>query len=94
MLFGGTVMDIPFPIDDSGSSEDSTDLPYTILLTMVPLPLFPCLMTGLIPPPPITPSAADGDDSFSHLSIVLTLGSHLKHTHTRGPIPQGLPEST
>jgi hypothetical protein len=31
MLCSGTVMDIPFPLSSSLSSDDSTDLPYTIL---------------------------------------------------------------
>jgi hypothetical protein len=65
MLVLGTVMDIPFPINISRSPKDNTDLPYTILFdngTTTSIPL--SQMTGLIPPPPITPSAADGDDSL------------------------------
>jgi hypothetical protein len=80
MLILGTVMDIPFPIKVSGSSEDSTDLPYTILFddgTTASIPL--SQMAGLIPPPPITPSAADGDDSL--LPPFLRLNSRITFKH-------------
>ncbi len=65
-------MDIPFPINISGLFKDNTDLLYTIFFddgTTASIPL--SQMAGLIPPPPITPSAADGNDSllppFLHL---------------------------
>jgi hypothetical protein len=80
MLVSGTVMDIPFPIEVSGLSEDSTDLPYTILFddgTTASTPL--SQMAGLIPPPPITPSAADGDDSL--LPPFLCLNSRITFEH-------------
>jgi hypothetical protein len=65
MLVLGTVMDIPFPIDISGSSKDNTNLPYTILFEdgkTASIPL--SQMAGLIPPPLITPSLADSNDSL------------------------------
>jgi hypothetical protein len=72
-------MDIPFPIDVSGLSEDSTDLPYTILfdngITFIPL----SQMANLIPPPLITPSAANSDDSF--LPPFLCLNSWITFEH-------------
>jgi hypothetical protein len=80
MLISGTFMDIPFPINVSGSSKDSTDLPYTILFddgTTAFIPL--SQMAGLIPPPPITPSAADGDDSL--LPLFLCLNSWITFEH-------------
>ncbi len=80
MLVSGTVMDIPFSIDVSRLSEDSTDLLYTILFddgTTASIPL--SQMAGLIPPPPITPSAADGDDSL--LPLFLCLNSWITFEH-------------
>jgi hypothetical protein len=77
MLLSGTVMDIPFPIEASASSEDSTDLPYTILFnngTTASIPL--SQMADLIPPPPVTPSAVAGADTlllpFLHLNSCIT----------------------
>ncbi len=65
MLVSGTVMDIPFPVDISVSSEDSTNLPYTILFdngTTASIPL--SQMATLIPPPSITSSAVDGTNAL------------------------------
>jgi hypothetical protein len=56
ILLFGTLMDIPFPLDVSALSEDSTDLPYTILFdygSMASIPL--SQMAKLVPPPPTTP---------------------------------------
>jgi hypothetical protein len=80
MLILGTVMDIPFPIKVSRSSKDSTDLLYTILFddgTTASIPL--SQTAGLIPPPLITPSAADGDDSL--LPPFLCLSSWITFEH-------------
>jgi hypothetical protein len=77
MLVSGTVMDIPFPIYVSDSSEDKADLPCTILFddgTTVSIPL--SQMASLIPPPPVTPTTMDGADSllppFLHLNSWFT----------------------
>ncbi len=80
MLVSRTVMDIPFPIKVSGLSKFSTDLPYTILFddgTTASILL--SQMAGLIPPPPITPSVADGDDSL--LPPFLCLNSWITFEH-------------
>jgi hypothetical protein len=80
MLVLGTIMDIPFPINVSGLSKDSTDLPYTILFDdgiTASIPL--SQMAGLIPPPPITPSAADRDNSL--LPPFLCLNSWIAFEH-------------
>jgi hypothetical protein len=65
MLLSGTIMDIPFPLYASASLEDSTDHPYTILFddgSTASIPL--SQMAKLIPPPPITPSAVEGNNSL------------------------------
>ncbi len=65
MLLLRTVMDIPFPLDVSALSEDSMDLLYTILFddgSTASIPL--SQMAKLVPPPPITPSVAEGNDSL------------------------------
>jgi hypothetical protein len=65
MLLSGTVIDIPFPLDVSASSEDSMDLLYTIFFddgSTASIPL--SQMAKLIPPPPITPSVAEGNFSL------------------------------
>ena len=54
MLCLGTVMDIPFPLSSSLSSDNLTDLPYMILFddgTTATVPL--SKMADLIPPPPL-----------------------------------------
>ena len=54
MLCLGTVMDIPFPCSSSLSSEDSMDLPYTILFDDGMTATVPfSKMADLIPPPPL-----------------------------------------
>ncbi len=65
ILVSGTVMDIPFLINISPSSEDNTDLLYSILFdngTTASISL--SQMAGLIPPPPFTPSVADSNNSL------------------------------
>jgi hypothetical protein len=65
MLISGTVMDIPFPVNVSDSSEDKMDLSYTILFdngTTASIPL--SQMASLIPPPPVTPTTTDGAGSL------------------------------
>jgi hypothetical protein len=77
MLISGTVMDIPFPIDLSDSSEKNMDLSYTILFdngTTASIPL--SQMASQIPPPPVTPMTMDGANSllppFFHLNSWIT----------------------
>ncbi len=80
MLLSGTIMDIPFPLNVSTLSEDSTDLPYTIFFdegSMVPIPL--SQMKKIIPPPPITPYVAKGNNSL--LPPFLQLNSWITFKH-------------
>ncbi len=80
MLISGTVMDIPFPVNVSDSSEDKTDLPYTILFddgTTASIPL--SQMTSLIPPPPVTPTTMDCTNSL--LLPFLRLNSWITFEH-------------
>ncbi len=79
MVVSGTVMDIPFPVDVSASSNYSTNLPYTILFnngTTASIPL--SQMATLIPPPQI-PSAVDDNDSL--LPPFLCLNSCIRFEH-------------
>jgi hypothetical protein len=91
MLLSGTVMDICFPAEVSVSSNNATNLPYMILFndgTTASIPL--SQMASLIPPPPVTPIAADSDDlllppflclnsriTFGHKGISWPAGRHL-----------------
>jgi hypothetical protein len=73
-------MDIPFPIEVSDSTTDTTDLPYTILFndgTTAFIPL--SQMANLIPPPPVQLTAADGSDSL--LPPFLRLNSRITFEH-------------
>jgi hypothetical protein len=77
MLLSGTVMDIPFPVKVSVSSDNATNLPYMVLFgngTTASIPL--SQMASLIPPPPVTPTEADSNDSllppFLHLNSSIT----------------------
>ncbi len=80
MLLLGTVMDISFPLDVSALSEDSADILYTILVDDGSMAsIFLSQMAKLIPPPPITPSMAEGDDSF--LPPFLRLNSWITFEH-------------
>jgi hypothetical protein len=80
MLCSGTVMDIPFPLSSSLSSDDSTDLPYTILFddgttTTVPL----SKMADLIPPPPLVSTSPNGVSAL--LPPFLQLNSKITYEH-------------
>jgi hypothetical protein len=80
MLVSGTVMDIPFPVNVSDSSDDIMDLSYTILFddgTTVSIPL--SQMASLIPPPPVTPMTTDGANSL--LPPFLCLNSWITFKH-------------
>jgi hypothetical protein len=80
MLLSGIVMDIPCPIKALASSEDSTDLPYTILFNNGTSALIPLSqMAGLIPPPPVTPSTVAGTDTL--LLPFLCLNSCITFEH-------------
>ena len=80
MLCSGTVMYIPFPLSSSLSSEDSTDLPYTILFdygmtATVPL----SKMADLIPPPPLISTSTNSESAL--LPPFLQLNSKITYEH-------------
>jgi hypothetical protein len=80
MLVLGTVMDIPFFVDVSNSTDNTHDLAYTILFdngTTTSIPL--SHMADLIPPPPITPSAIHISDAI--LPPFLQLNSRIIYKH-------------
>ena len=73
-------MDIPFPLSSSLSSEDSTDLPYTILFddgTTASVPL--SKMADLIPPPPLVSTSHNGVSAL--LPPFLQLNSKITYEH-------------
>ena len=80
MLCSGTVMDIPFPLSSSLSSEDSTDLPYTIVFddgTTATVPL--SKMADLIPPLPLVSTSTNDDSAL--LPPFLQLNSKITYEH-------------
>jgi hypothetical protein len=66
MLLSGTVMDIPFSVDISGaSSSESLNRPYMVLFNYGMTALITLSeMASLIPPPPVSPSPANGADAL------------------------------
>ncbi len=63
-------MDIPFPIEVSDSTTDTTDLPYTILFNDGTTASIPFLqMANLIPPPLVQLTATDSSDSLLPLFL-------------------------
>jgi hypothetical protein len=80
MLCSGTVMDIPFPLSSSLSSEDSTDLPYTILFddgTTATVPL--SKMADLIPPPLLVSTSPNSVSAL--VPPFLQLNSEITYEH-------------
>ncbi len=80
-LVSGTVMDIPFPVDVSDTSDMACgNPPYTILFdngTSASIPLSE--MASIIPPPPVVPSTPDGTDHL--LPPFLRINSCITYEH-------------
>jgi hypothetical protein len=81
MLVSGMVMDIPFSIDVSVSSlDDVHNQPYMILFDNGTTPLILLSqMSGLIPPPPVSPSPSHGTNAL--LPLFLQLNSRITYKH-------------
>ena len=82
MLCLGTVMDIPFPLSSSLSSDNLTDLPYMILFddgTTATVPL--SKMADLIPPPPLVSTSPTS--VLALLPPFLQLNSKITYEHDR-----------
>jgi hypothetical protein len=81
MLISSTVMVIPFPIDISVSSlDDVHNWPYMILFDNGTTALILLSqMSGLISPPPVSPSPSHGTDAL--LPLFLQLNSRITYEH-------------
>ena len=80
MLVSGTVMDIPFPVNISDPTTNSSDLPYTILFNNGTSDLIPLSqMANLTPPPPVSLTASDTAESL--LPPFLRLNSCITYEH-------------
>jgi hypothetical protein len=66
MLLSEMVMDIPFSVNVSGAlSPESLNCPYMVLFSNGTTALIPLSkMAPLIPPPPVSPSPANGADAL------------------------------